>query len=171
MQVAQQLYEGLDVGDEGTVGLITYMRTDATRVSNEALSAVRKLIEGEYGKDYVPAKPRTFTAKKGAQEAHEAIRPTAVERTPAYVQKYLSRDQFRLYKLIWERFVASQMASAVLDVVAVTFAVGEYEFRLTAPLSSSQDSLSYMRKAKTMGRTGNRECPPCKKGNRLHWWI
>ena len=75
MQVAQQLYEGLDVGDEGTVGLITYMRTDATRVSNEALSAVRKLIEGEYGKDYVPAKPRTFTAKKGAQEAHEAIRP------------------------------------------------------------------------------------------------
>jgi DNA topoisomerase-1 len=165
MQVAQQLYEGLDVGDEGTVGLITYMRTDATRVSNEALSAVRKLIEGEYGKDYVPAKPRTFTAKKGAQEAHEAIRPTAVERTPAYVQKYLSRDQFRLYKLIWERFVASQMASAVLDVVAVDLAVGEYEFRANGSTIKFPGFLKLYEEGKDDGENGEQGMlPPMQEG-------
>lgn len=129
MQIAQQLYEGLDVGDEGTVGLITYMRTDATRVSQEAVDAVRELIQSQFGTEYLPAKPRTYASKKGAQEAHEAIRPTGVERTPDSIKAHLTRDQYRLYKLIWERFTASQMASAVYDVVGVDIAVGDYVFR------------------------------------------
>ena len=99
MQLAQQLYEGVEIGDEGSVGLITYMRTDSTRVSNEALSAVRHFIEGQYGKDYVPGKPNTYRSKKGAQDAHEAIRPTSMDYTPERVRRYLRRDVFQLYSL------------------------------------------------------------------------
>ena len=112
MQLAQQLYEGVELGDEGSVGLITYMRTDSTRVSNEALNAVRHFIEGQYGKNYLPGKPNTYRSKKGAQDAHEAIRPTSMEYTPERVRRYLRRDVFQLYSLIWDRFVASQMVPA-----------------------------------------------------------
>lgn len=129
MRIAQQLYEGLDVGDEGSVGLITYMRTDAVRVSNEALNEVRQLIDQQFGKDYLPAKPNQYAAKSQAQEAHEAIRPTSVMRSPDAVKPYLTRDQLRLYRLIWERFVASQMTAAVYDSVSADIAVGEYLFR------------------------------------------
>ncbi len=131
MRIAQQLYEGLDVGPEGTVGLITYMRTDATRVSNEAVREVRTLIENEYGSNYIPGKPRHYASKKGAQEAHEAIRPTSSLRRPDQLKAHLTRDQFRLYKLIWERFVASQMSSAIFDSVRVDLEVGDYQFRST----------------------------------------
>jgi DNA topoisomerase-1 len=131
MRLAQQLYEGLPMGKLGTLGLITYMRTDATRVSNEAVTEVRGFIKETHGSSYVPSKPRQYASKKGAQEAHEAIRPTSALRTPAEVKQYLSRDQLRLYTLIWERFVASQMSSAVFDAMTVDLKVQDYLFRAT----------------------------------------
>jgi DNA topoisomerase-1 len=131
MQLAQQLYEGVELGSEGAVGLITYMRTDSTRVSNDALGAVRQHIQTQYGKNYIPGKPNTFRSKKGAQDAHEAIRPTSLEYTPERVRRYLRRDMFQLYSLIWDRFVASQMVPAVYDQTAFEIPVKEALFRAT----------------------------------------
>ena len=131
MQLAQQLYEGVELGSEGSVGLITYMRTDSTRVSNDALDAVRQHIQSQYGKNYVPDKPNTFRSKKGTQDAHEAIRPTSLEYTPERVRRYLRRDMFQLYSLIWDRFVASQMVPAVYDQTAFEIPVKEALFRAT----------------------------------------
>ncbi|UOF89347.1 type I DNA topoisomerase [Fodinisporobacter ferrooxydans] len=131
MQVAQQLYEGLDIGALGTVGLITYMRTDSTRISTLAQEEAKEFIISEYGQDFYPATLRQYSTKSGAQDAHEAIRPTSVLHTPETVKPYLSRDQLRLYKLIWDRFVASQMASAVLDTMSVDMRIGEALFRAT----------------------------------------
>ncbi|MCC6901381.1 MAG: type I DNA topoisomerase [Polyangiaceae bacterium] len=120
MSVAQKLYEGVDLKkDGGPVGLITYMRTDSMRVSQDAVDAVREHITEKYGPDFLPAKPNTFRAKKNAQEAHEAIRPTSLELSPEVVQKHLTPEELKLYKLIWDRFVASQMAPAVYDQTAV----------------------------------------------------
>src|SRR5690606_28006157 len=131
MQIAQQLYEGVDLGKEGTVGLITYMRTDSTRLSPIAIEETRAYIAQRYGSDYVPAEPRNFNKKNAAnaQDAHEAVRPSSIERHPDEVKSYLSRDQHRLYKLIWERTVACQMSSAVMDTVTVDIAAGAYVFR------------------------------------------
>lgn len=129
MNLAQQLYEGLDVGPEGTVGLITYMRTDATRVAEEAQQEAAQVIDEMFGREYRPDNPPRYRSRAGAQAAHEAIRPTSVRRTPEQVKPYLRRDQYRLYRLIWERFVASQMAPAVLDTVTVNIAAGRYIFR------------------------------------------
>ena len=120
MQVAQALYEGIKLGDEGEVGLITYMRTDSTQVAASAQQEARRFIADRFGKDYVPAKPRLYTKKaKGAQEAHEAIRPTAVTREPEAIRQFLTAEQFRLYDLIWKRFVSSQMEAAVFDSTTV----------------------------------------------------
>jgi len=120
MVVAQQLYEGLTVGDEGHVGLITYMRTDSTNVARSALAETREYIDARYGKEYLPANARTFTGKvKGAQEAHEAVRPTRTSRDPAQVKQFLTVSQFKLYQLVWQRMVASQMAAAVYDNTGV----------------------------------------------------
>ena len=120
MALAQQLYEGLPVGDEGSVGLITYMRTDSTRVARSAVVEAREYIEEQYGKDYVPPHARSFSrVVKGAQEAHEAIRPTRINREPSQVKKYLNNNQYRLYDLIWKRMVASQMAAAIYDNTTV----------------------------------------------------
>ncbi len=125
MQLAQELYEGIDLGPEGTQGLITYMRTDSTNVSAVAQQAARAVISVKFGPEYVPAKPPVYAKKaKGAQEAHEAIRPTAPQRDPAGVKKFLSPQQFRLYQLIWQRFLASQMAPAQLDGTTVDIAAG-----------------------------------------------
>lgn len=129
MRVAQQLYEGLDVGSEGTVGLVTYIRTDATRVAPEAQAAARKTIEELYGKEYLPSKPPVYKIRAGAQAAHEAIRPTSMQRRPEDVKQFLTRDQQRLYRLIWERFIASQMAPAIYDTVTVNVKAGHYLFR------------------------------------------
>lgn len=130
MSVAQQLYEGVDLGKEGTVGLITYMRTDSTRISPVAQEEGRSYIEEKYGAKFLPDVPRVYSKKNSnAQDAHEAIRPTSVLRDPDSMKEYLSRDQFRLYKLVWERFVASQMASAVLDTMSVDLKVGTAVFR------------------------------------------
>ncbi len=119
MAVAQQLYEGLSLGAEGNVGLITYMRTDSTNVAASAQQEARTLIRQKFGEDYLPRTPRTYKKVTGAQEAHEAIRPTSVFREPEAVQPFLNADQYKVYALIWKRFVASQMASAVLDTTAV----------------------------------------------------
>ncbi|WP_461370512.1 type I DNA topoisomerase [Candidatus Darwinibacter acetoxidans] len=131
MRIAQQLYEGLSLGKEGTHGLITYMRTDATRVSPEAVAEARDYINETHGAAYLPKKPRQYASKKGSQQAHEAIRPTSVQRTPAEIKQFLSRDQFRLYKLIWDRFVASQMSSALFDATSVDVQANDYIFRAT----------------------------------------
>lgn len=120
MAIAQQLYEGLPLGDEGSVGLITYMRTDSTHVARSALAEAREFITGKYGTEYLPPHARTFaTVVKGAQEAHEAIRPTRIHREPSQVKPYLNTNQFRLYELIWKRMVASQMAAAIFDNTTV----------------------------------------------------
>lgn len=131
MAIAQQLYEGISIGKEGSVGLITYMRTDSTRISEAAKKEAADFIQQEYGKDYLPKQQRLEKKKSNAQDAHEAIRPTSVWRTPSKLKPYLSRDQYRLYRLIWERFVASQMANAVLDTVSVQINAGEAVFRAT----------------------------------------
>ena len=120
MAIAQQLYEGLPVGDEGSVGLITYMRTDSTRVAQSAIAEAREFIRDKYGAKFVPPHARVFTRQaKGAQEAHEAIRPTRIQREPSLIKKYLNANQFRLYDLIWKRMVASQMAAALFDNTTV----------------------------------------------------
>ncbi len=129
MQIAQQLYEGLDMGKEGAVGLITYMRTDSPQISEQARQAARDFILDTYGPDYVPSLPPVYKSTGRAQEAHEAIRPTLAERSPDKVKSFLSRDQHRLYKLIWERFIASQMNPAVMDATTVDIQAGEYLFR------------------------------------------
>jgi DNA topoisomerase-1 len=119
MALAQRLYEGVELGDEGSVGLITYMRTDSVRVSNEALTEVREMILGNYGQGYLPEQPNFYKSRKAAQEAHEAIRPTSALRHPDGIKKYLHEDEFKVYKLIWQRFIASQMTPAVFDQTTV----------------------------------------------------
>ena len=130
MRVAQQLYEGVEIGEEGSVGLITYMRTDSFRIADEALAECRSFIERELGGDYLSPEPRVYRSRRGAQEAHEAIRPTSVERTPESLEAYLTPDQLKLYRLIWERFVACQMAPAAYDVTTVVVRAGPAEFRV-----------------------------------------
>ncbi|MEA2714218.1 MAG: topoisomerase [Gemmatimonadales bacterium] len=131
MRTAQDLYEGMDVGGDGAVGLITYMRTDSPQVSDTALASVRSFIKKNYAKPYLPEEPNRYSAKKNAraQGAHEAIRPTDVSLRPEDVQPHLESDQYRLYQLIWQRFVASQMTPAVYDMTIVDFDLGEYLFR------------------------------------------
>ncbi len=129
MMVAQRLYEGIELGKEGPIGLISYMRTDSTRVANEALDEVRQYIGQRFGKDMVPDKPNTFRSKKGAQDAHEAIRPTSSMREPDSISDYLDKDEYKLYKLIWTRFVASQMPPAVFDETVVDIKAGRYDLR------------------------------------------
>ena len=129
MKAAQELYEGVDVEGVGAVGLITYMRTDSLRISDEAKAAAAQYIETAYGKDYLPPEPRTYKSKSNAQDAHEAIRPSTPELTPERVKNSLTSDQYRLYKLIWERFIASQMANALLDTVSVDIEANGCTFR------------------------------------------
>jgi DNA topoisomerase I len=129
MSVAQQLYEGLDLGEAGPTGLVTYIRTDSTRIAQEAQEAAAAYVREQYGAEYLPEQRREAETRPGEQGAHEAIRPTDVIRTPDSIKTYLSPDQYRLYKLIWERFVASQMAAAVLDIVTVEIGAGGHLFR------------------------------------------
>ncbi|MXV72784.1 type I DNA topoisomerase [Candidatus Poribacteria bacterium] len=131
MLVAQQLYEGLDIGNEGSIGLITYMRTDSTRVAQEALHAARDYIKTTYGAEYLPGRAVNYRGKKGAQDAHEAIRPTVPLRLPAELKPHLNSDQYRLYELIWMRFIASQMNPAIFDATTIDVKAGTYLFRAT----------------------------------------
>ncbi|MBL7092927.1 type I DNA topoisomerase [candidate division KSB1 bacterium] len=143
MAIAQQLYEGTELGDEGSVGLITYMRTDSTRIADEAIAEVREFIASGYGVEYVPKTARVFKVKKGAQDAHETIRPTSMQREPKKIKKFLTGDQFKLYELIWKRFVACQMSDAKLDQTTIDIKAGvleknevkeEYLFRTTGSI-------------------------------------
>lgn len=129
MRIAQQLYEGIELGDGETVGLITYMRTDSVQVSQSAMGEVREFISKKFGSSHLPPKPNFFKARKRAQEAHEAIRPTSVLRIPAGIQRYLTDDQFKLYQLIWQKFVASQMKSAIISQESVLIEAGKFLFR------------------------------------------
>jgi DNA topoisomerase-1 len=131
MMLAQKLYEGIELGSEGSVGLITYMRTDSTRVSDDALADVRGYIGSSFGPDYLPEKPIFYRSKKDAQDAHEAIRPTSTAYNPEEVRHYLGPDEYKLYKLIWQRFIASQMKPALFDQTSVEILADKYMFKAT----------------------------------------
>ncbi|WP_322903889.1 type I DNA topoisomerase [Paenibacillus campi] len=168
MSVAQQLYEGIDLGKEGTVGLITYMRTDSTRIAASAQEEIREYITGKYGNDYIPEEPRQYTKKNAnAQDAHEAIRPTSASREPESVKEYMSRDQFRLYKLVWERFAASQMASAVLDTMSVDIAAGPATFRAVGSKVRFQGFMKVYVEGNDDGKEESEKfLPPLAKGDK-----
>jgi len=153
MMIAQRLYEGIDLGDEGTVGLITYMRTDSPNVSKDALVEVRDLIGKDYGPQFLPEEPNAYKSKKGAQEAHEAIRPTSVARHPDSIKQYLQEDEYKVYKLIWQRFVASQMNPAVfdqttVDIDALTKAGETHKFRVTGSVLKFEGFLKVYEESK-----------------------
>ena len=152
MMIAQRLYEGVELGDEGTVGLITYMRTDSTRVSNDALTEVREWIGKEYGNDFLPGSPNTYKSKKDTQDAHEAIRPTSAMRHPDSLKQFLQEDEFKIYKLIWQRFVASQMTPAVFDQTTVDIDAKSgdttYRFRVTGSVLKFEGFLKVYEEAK-----------------------
>jgi len=131
MMLAQRLYEGIEIGKEGPVGLITYMRTDSTRISPEAQTEAADVIQARYGTQYLPAKPNVYKTPKAAQEAHEAIRPTSAQRDPETVKQFLEEDLYKLYKLIWNRFLASQMTKGLDEATKVDIQVGDYLFRAT----------------------------------------
>ena len=157
MMLAQQLYEGLDLGKEGTVGLITYMRTDSVKIAETAQAEAKEWILSHYGDEYYPPEPRQFTNKGRAQEAHEAIRPTSALRTPDMLKGILSRDQLRLYRLIWERFIASQMSVAVTDTLTVESLVEDYLFRANATTIRFPGFLAVYEEGKDAGETADDE--------------
>jgi len=156
MTLAQGLYEGRDVGGHGSVGLITYMRTDSTRVAEEALAAVRAVIAQTYGKATLPEQPTRYASKKGAQDAHEAIRPTSFDLPPDAVRQFLKPDEHKLYKLIWDRFIASQMLPAVFDVTQADVENGRYVLRATGKVMKSPGFLAVYRESQDEdARNGN----------------
>lgn len=169
MSLAQQLYEGVDVGKEGTVGLITYMRTDSTRISPVAQEEAREYIQAKFGAQYVPKEPRNYTKKSaGAQDAHEAIRPTSVLKEPDQLKPYLTRDQLRLYKLIWERFVASQMSSAILDTMSVDIVAGDAMFKAAGSKVKFPGFMKVYVEGKDDGQTDEESMlPPLEQGEKL----
>jgi len=134
MSVAQKLYEGIELGNEGSTGLITYMRTDSTRVAEESLQDVRSYIDSRFGKEYLPSRPKVYKNKNNAQDAHEAIRPTSTFRDPEKIKPFLKPDEFHLYQLIWNRFVASQMQDAILDMTTIDIQAVQYIFRATGSI-------------------------------------
>ncbi|MCP4196454.1 MAG: type I DNA topoisomerase [Proteobacteria bacterium] len=175
MMVAQQLYEGIEIGKEGSIGLITYMRTDSVRLSADAVSDARAFIREQFDKKYVPAKPNTFKSKKSAQDAHEAIRPTSVSLPPSKVSKYLTPDQRKLYRLIWERFIASQMKSAVYDQTSVRIAAGKHELRISGSILKFPGWLAALEKNEATPQNGTNgngddeavELPNLNEGDKL----
>ncbi len=171
MQIAQQLYEGIDVGNEGHMGLITYMRTDSVSLAPEALTQIRDAICDKYGADNLPDKPRYFKTKsKNAQEAHEAIRPTSALRYPETLKAYLSRDQARLYQLIWQRSVACQMIAATLNTVAVDFCVADSKFRANGSVIVNPGFISVYQEGhdeKKKEEGNEKMLPPLKVGEKV----
>ncbi len=163
MAVAQQLYEGIDIG-EGPVGLITYMRTDSTRISDEAVREVRDLIGETWGGDYLPDKPVFYRNKKSAQDAHEAIRPTSVRVTPESIKKHLEEDQFRLYELIWRRFVACQMTAAVYDQTTFEVEAGPYGYRANGSQMKFSGFLSVYEVSLVEEKKGDEDDEEAKEG-------
>lgn len=165
MRIAQQLYEGLDIGDEGSVGLITYMRTDSVTISEAALAACRDYLEHNFGAKYLPPKPLRYKSRKSAQGAHEAIRPALPLREPDKIKQYLSTDQYKLYTLIWNKFLASQMRPAVYAVTSVSISAGS-EFLFKA-LGSSIKFAGFMKVFGPISEEKKQILPPLKKGEEL----
>lgn len=175
MMIAQRLYEGVELGEEGSVGLITYMRTDSTRVSNDALTEVREYIKSQYGESYLPGQPNVYKEKKEAQAAHEAIRPSSVLRHPDEIKQYLKEDEFKVYKLIWQRFVASQIMPAVFDQTTVDIdaksGAETFWFRVTGSVLKFDGFLKVYEESKE-GKDEDEEelkhkLPPLEAGQKL----
>src|ERR1051325_3168120 len=171
MMLAQKLYEGVELGSEGSVGLITYMRTDSTRVSDTALGEVRDYIGTQYGQPYLPEKAVHYRSKKDAQDAHEAIRPTEVTRTPDSLAAYLNKDELRLYRLIWQRFVASQMTPALFDQTTIDIGAGRFIFRATGSVQKFDGFLKLYQEGRDEKTEeddeAERTLPPVEKGETL----
>jgi DNA topoisomerase-1 len=169
MFIAQQLYEGVELGEKGSVGLITYMRTDSVRVADTAMNKAREFIQDNYGKDYLPSKPRRFKPPKAAQEAHEAIRPTLLEYCPEEIERYLSKDQSKLYQLIWSRFLASQMKEALYDLTSVDIEAERYLFRASSSVLVFDGFLKIYKEVKENGPEEEKETlPQLKEGEKLN---
>jgi len=175
MRIAQRLYEGIELGAEGAVGLITYMRTDSTRIAPEALQAVRGFIVERFGKEYLPEQAVSYPSKKGAQDAHEAIRPTATDNPPERVAPYLSKEELALYTLIWNRFVASQMVPAVFDQTTVDITAQDTLFRATGQIMKFDGFIRVYtegrddeRKEDDEDDESERQLPPLAEGETLH---
>ncbi len=172
MGIAQGLYEGVDIGKEGTVGLITYMRTDSTRVGKESQDEARALIAEKYGKEYVPAEPPVYKSAKSAQEAHEAVRPTSALREPDKIKQYLQNDQYKLYRLIWNRFMASQMTPAIIDQTSVDVEAKGYTFRATGSVVKFPGFMAIYMEEKSEDQAADDEngeavLPPLTEGEAL----
>jgi len=173
MMIAQRLYEGVELGEEGSIGLITYMRTDSTRVSNDALTEVREYIKSQYGDAYLPESPNAYKEKKQAQGAHEAIRPTSAMRHPDQIKQYLKEDEYKVYKLIWQRFVASQITPAVFDQTTVDIdavsATDTFWFRVTGSVQKFDGFLKVYRESKETEdeEDEERKLPPLEPGQKL----
>jgi DNA topoisomerase-1 len=173
MMIAQQLYEGIELGEEGPVGLITYMRTDSTRVADSAIMAARDYIKTNFSAAYLPKSPVKYGAKKGSQDAHEAIRPTYLDHPPDKIKKFLTKDQLKIYTIIWNRFIASQMAPAVYDTTSVDIKAGKYLFRSSAQSLRFDGFLKLYQETKENGQNGNGEyslvdfIPALNEGDKL----
>ena len=168
MSIAQNLYEGIDLGNKGQVGLITYMRTDSFRLSDDAIREAREYIEKAFGKKYLPGKPNHYKSRKGAQEAHEAIRPTSVELEPKAIAAYLSREQLALYELIWTRFVACQMSPAQLDKTQAEIEAGNAGFRATGSVMVFKGfTILYQEETDPSKKEKDTELPPLEEGQVL----
>ncbi len=167
MRVAQELYEGVDVKGYGAIGLITYMRTDSLRIAEEARQEALAYIGETFGNEYLPEKPRFYRARKGAQDAHEAIRPTTPSLSPEKVKDSLSSDQFKLYRLIWERFTASQMANKVLDTVAVDIAAGSYLFKASGNTVKFKGFSAVYEMRMDDAKEAGKPLPPLQEGDAL----
>lgn len=164
MKTAQELYEGIELEGVGAVGLITYMRTDSLRISEDAVGEAVGYITGRWGEKYLPPKPRAFKVKANAQDGHEAIRPTSVTLTPQHVEKSLTKDQFRLYKLIWERFVACQMANCVLNTTQATISAGDYIFKASGFNVAFEGYTALYEEGKDVDEEKGKDLPKLEEG-------
>jgi len=169
MVVAQRLYEGVELGDKESVGLITYMRSDSTRVADSALTELREYVQTTYGKDYLPPKPVVYKSKKGAQDAHEAIRPTSVFREPDKLKTFLGRDEYRLYELIWRRFVASQMTPAQFDQTEIEIDANETLFKAVGTVMKFDGFMKLYREGRDDAppEDDKKPLPEVEKGEKL----
>ncbi|NCD08014.1 MAG: type I DNA topoisomerase [Negativicutes bacterium] len=166
MMLAQQLYEGLNIGKEGSVGLITYMRTDSVRFSETAVADIRNYVESVFGADYLPGKPNVFSSKKNAQDAHEAIRPSSINRSPDSIEAYLTKDQLKLYSIIWKRAITSQMSEAVYDVTTLLIQAGDYNLNASGSLLKFEGFLKLSDK-KELAEEKEKQVPFLETGTEL----
>lgn len=168
MQIAQKLYEGIELGDDTPIGLITYMRTDSTRISDEAKEAANEFIVKEYGKEYYPKVPNDYVKKKkNVQDAHEAIRPTYIDKTPASIKKFLSAEQYKVYKLIWERFISSQMANSLINSTTVEFSALDYTFKLNGSTIAFDGYLKIYNSSEEEESDETKIIPEFKEGDKV----